>query len=77
VIPRARLIRDLIADSLYVIDERTVADAVLARAQVRVTVAEPSFRSECRGPMVRSFRRDPFARSFRLTHTPNLRRLEH
>jgi hypothetical protein len=77
VTPRARIIRDLIADSLYVVDGRMVADAVLARAQVRVTVAEPSFRSECRGPLVRSFRRDPLARSFRLSDMPNHRRLHH
>ena len=77
VTPRARLIRDLIADSLYVVDGRMVADAVIARARVRATVAEPSFRSECRGPLVRSFRRDPLARSFRLAHTPNDRRLNH
>jgi hypothetical protein len=74
---RARIIQDLIADSLYAVDERMVADAVVARLMVRLTVSEPSFRSECRGPQARSFRRDPLARSFRLSHTPNARRLNH
>ncbi len=77
VTPRARVIKDLIADSLYVVDARTVADAVLARAALRTAVAEASFRSEFRGPTARSFRRDPLARSFRLSHTPHLRRLNH
>ena len=77
VTTRAREIKDLIADSLYVVDERSVADAIIARAMVRLTVADPSFRSEFRGPSARSFRRDPLARSFRLSHTPVVRRLNH
>jgi hypothetical protein len=67
----------LIRDSLYIVDERAAADAILARAMLRMTVAEPTFRSENRGPQARSFRRDPSARSFRLSQGPSLRRLHH
>jgi hypothetical protein len=74
---RARVLRELIHDSLYVVDERAVADAIAARALVRQVVAEPSFRSELRGPQPRSFRRDPRARSFRLSSVPSLGRLHH
>ncbi len=61
-----RLLRELIADGMYVVDEAAVADAILARAGVRLTVANASFRTEVRPPQVRSFRRDDHARSFRL-----------
>jgi hypothetical protein len=61
VTPRARTIQGLIADSLYAVDERMVADAVVARLMVRLTVSEPSFRSDCRGPQAKSCRPDPLA----------------
>jgi hypothetical protein len=70
---RIRVLRQLVRDSLYVVDERAVADAIFARAQMKRTVAQPSFRSDQRGPGVRSFRRDRDARSFRLTGGPHLR----
>jgi hypothetical protein len=70
---RVRVIKQLIADSLYQVDERAVADAILARAQVHQTIPDISFRATGRGPQVRSFRRDPAARSFRLAGTPRLR----
>jgi hypothetical protein len=75
--PRARVIQELIGDSLYVVDERAAADAIIGRAIVRMTVAEPAFRSEHQGPPARSFRRDPGARSFRLSAAPSLRRVSH
>jgi hypothetical protein len=59
-------LKQLIAESLYHVDERAVAEAILARAVVRQTMPEVSFRSEHRGPLVRSFRRERDARSFRL-----------
>jgi hypothetical protein len=52
---RARLLRDLIRASLYVVDERAVADAMLARIVLRRSVAEPELRSDQREPAVRSF----------------------
>jgi hypothetical protein len=67
-----RSLKQLIDDGMYVVDERAVADAIFARASVRVSVARASFRSEPAPPMVRSFRRDPHARSFRLERTGRL-----
>jgi hypothetical protein len=69
----ARVLKQLIAQCLYHVDERAVADAIVARAMVRQTVPEVSFRSEHRGTHVRSFRRDRDARSFRLAGAPRMR----
>lgn len=75
---RPRQLRELIATSLYVVDERAVADAVVARQQIRSRLAAPVFRSEVRPTDVRSFRRDPGARSFRVAGSSSLfRRLGH
>jgi hypothetical protein len=74
---RVGLLRALIRDSLYVVNESAVADAVVTRAMVRLVVAEPAFRSEHKGPQIRSFRRDPGARSFRLSRSPGLRDVHH
>jgi hypothetical protein len=65
--PRIRLLKEMVADSLYVVDERALADAVLARARLRQIVAAPELRSDRRERPVRSFRRTRNARSFRLT----------
>jgi hypothetical protein len=62
-------LRQLIGDGMYVVDERIVAAAVLARAGVNATVAGASFRSTAEPSPIRSFRRDPSARSFRLART--------
>jgi hypothetical protein len=64
---RSNLLREMVRDSLYVVDERAVADAIFARAIVRRAVAAPELRSEQRERPVRSFRRTRDARSFRLT----------
>ena len=69
-----RALRQLIQDGMYAIDERAVADAIVARAVVHLTVAGVSFRTEVRGPSVRSFRRDEHVRSFRLERTARLHR---
>jgi hypothetical protein len=45
-----------------VVDERAVADAIVARAMVRQAGAEPPFRGGQRERQIRSFRRDPEAR---------------
>jgi hypothetical protein len=63
---RALLIRQLVLDSQYVIDEHLVAAAILARAASRRVLAEASFRNDIRAPrVVRSFRPSPHVRSFR------------
>lgn len=74
---RLRLLKQLIEDSIYVVDEHAVAEAVLARASVRARVAEPSFRSETVPAVGRSFRRQRGVRSFRLASAPSHRRLHH
>jgi hypothetical protein len=64
---RAQLLRQLLLDSQYVIDEHLVAAAILARAATRGLVGESAFRNDARAPMrvVRSFRPSSDARSFR------------
>jgi hypothetical protein len=65
----------MLEDGLYPIDERAVANAIVARAQIRQLVAEVEF-AQNRGDL-RSFRHDPSARSFRLTRPPARRRVFH
>ncbi len=64
--PRALLLQELISNGLYAVDERWVADAMVARVAIRGSVAEPALGNETQPGAVRSFRRDPRARSFRL-----------
>jgi hypothetical protein len=71
---RVRLLRALCEDGMYVIDERAIADAILARARVRALVPDVAFAEL--GASVRSFRHDPSARSFRLAR-PAMRRSAH
>jgi hypothetical protein len=47
---RAQLLRQLVLDSRYVIDEHLVATAMLARAAVRRAVAGVTFRNETTRP---------------------------
>jgi hypothetical protein len=63
---RAQLLRQMVLDSQYVVDERLVAAAILARGRARSLVSEAEFRNDDRrGPPVRSFRPTRQARSFR------------
>jgi hypothetical protein len=63
---RAQLIRELVLDSQYVVDEQLVASAILARARARGLVGAVSFRNDAPAPApVRSFRPTSNARSFR------------
>jgi hypothetical protein len=72
------LLQQLLDDGMYVVDEGAVADAILARAVVRLTVPESPFYNALRGSQAaRSFRHDPRARSFHLTRSPSLRRALH
>ena len=62
---RAQLIRQLVLDSQYVIDEEVVAAAILARGAARTLICEVAFRNDAREAHVRSFRPTREARSFR------------
>jgi hypothetical protein len=63
---RAQLIRELVLDSQYVIDEPLVASAILARASTRGLVGAVAFRNDTPAQRpVRSFRPSSNARSFR------------
>lgn len=63
---RTKLLRDLVRDALYVVDEAAIAQAIIVRATARDVVADASFRNQPGGESVRSFRHDRRARSFRL-----------
>jgi hypothetical protein len=73
---RTRVLRQLIADSLYVVDEGAVADAILLRSRARVTFPDMVFPNDRRAS-VRSFRLEHDARSFRLGARPRSRQLQH
>jgi hypothetical protein len=64
---RAQLLRQLVLDSQYVIDEQLVATAILARAATRSLIAASAFRNDVRTPwrVARSFRPSNNVRSFR------------
>lgn len=68
--PRVKLLKELVDDELYVIDDVAVADAVLLRSMTRHMLPDVAFRSTPRpAPEVRSFRPHRGARSFRLTRS--------
>jgi hypothetical protein len=62
-----QLLKELVSEAQYAVDERVVADAILARALARRAVMGTTFRNDVRGPapQVRSFRPTRQARSFR------------
>jgi hypothetical protein len=64
-----QLLKQLVLDSQYAVDEGTVADAIIARAKARRAVIGMTFRNDVRNdvrePQVRSFRPSSKARSFR------------
>jgi hypothetical protein len=64
---RAQLLRQLVLDSQYVIDEHLVATAILARAATRSLVGASAFRNDARAQIgaARSFRPSSHVRSFR------------
>jgi hypothetical protein len=65
--PRVKLLKELVNDGLYVIDEAAVADAVLLRTMTRHVLPEVTFRGTPRpAPEVRSFRPHRGAKSFKL-----------
>jgi hypothetical protein len=71
---RTRVLRQLIADSMYMIDDRLVAEAIVTRMRARVISPGISFGNEPNSSAVRSFRLEHEARSFRLGSRPHARR---
>jgi hypothetical protein len=66
--PRVKLLKELVNDELYVIDEAAVADAVMLRSMTRRVLPEVTFRGTPRpAPGVRSFRPHRGVKSFKLT----------
>jgi hypothetical protein len=43
---RAQLLRQLVLESQYVIDEQMIAAAIVARALMRMTIADVAFRND-------------------------------
>lgn len=74
---RVRTLKEVIDKSLYVVDERDVASAIVLRAMSKSLVPLPAFRPADRELQVRSFRRTREARSFRLCGAPGERRAVH
>ena len=67
---RVRLLKELVADGMYVVDDVAVADAVLLRSMTRHTLPDVTFRgSRPSEPEVRSFRPHRGVKSFRLTRS--------
>ena len=65
--PRVQVLKQLVTDGHYVIDEGAVAEAVVLRASARRMLPDVTFRSAPAGAsQVRSFRPHRGARSFRL-----------
>ena len=65
---RIKVLKQLVQDGHYVVDEPAIADAMLLRSIALRTLPDVSFRSgAARSPQIRSFRRHPAARSFRLS----------
>jgi hypothetical protein len=72
-----RTLRQLIDDSLYVIDPESVADAILSRARAKAAMPDVAFRNDRGARAVRSFRLEHAARSFRLSSAPRQRQPQH
>lgn len=67
-----RTLKQLILEGMYVVDEESVARAIVARAGARTAVARTSFHSDQPKPKLsapRAFRRYPRASSLRLVRS--------
>jgi hypothetical protein len=74
--PRAKVLKQLVDDGHYVIDEAAVAEAMMLRSIALRLLPDVTFRgTPPSAPQVRSFRRHRGARSFRLSRAE--RRPEH
>jgi hypothetical protein len=69
---RMALIKQLVDDGGYPLDEHAIAEAILVRSMARRMMPEVAFRLAPPKPQVRSFRPHRGARSFRL-HRPERR----
>jgi hypothetical protein len=63
---RAALIKQLVDDGSYPLDELAIAEAIVVRSKVRSIVPGIAFRLAAAKAPVRSFRHHSGARSFRL-----------
>ncbi len=63
---RAALLKQLVDDGCYPIDEAAIAEAIVVRSLARRVVPDIAFRLSEPKPLVRSFRHHRGARSFRL-----------
>jgi hypothetical protein len=67
---RVRVLKELVSDGMYAVDDGAVAEAVLLRSQTRHMLPEVAFRGSPRPePEVRSFRPHRGVKSFRLTRS--------
>lgn len=65
---RTRVLKELVSNGLYVIDEHLVAEAMLVRSMALRMLPDMTFREPSRRlPTVRSFRPNREAQSFRLS----------
>lgn len=66
--PRVKVLKQLVADGHYVIDEAAIAETLMLRSMVLRALPDMTFRcAPPAAPPVRSFRPHPGARSFRLS----------
>jgi hypothetical protein len=66
--PRVKVLKQLVADEHYVVDDTALAEAMILRALALRMLPDVTFRSmPCREPEVRSFRPHRGAKSFRLS----------
>jgi hypothetical protein len=71
---RVKVLKQLVADGLYVVDESAIANAMELRAMVQRELPDVTFRCAPRvAPEVRSFRPHRGARSFRLSRAQRRR----
>ena len=66
--PRVKILKQLVADGHYVIDEAAIAEAIVVRSMALRILPDVTFRCAPRAaPLVRSFRPHHGVRSFRLS----------
>jgi hypothetical protein len=63
---RAALLKQLVDDGSYPLDEAAIAEAIIVRSLARRLVPDVTFHTPPPKPAVRSFRHHRGARSFRL-----------
>jgi hypothetical protein len=72
--PRVKVLKQLVADGHYVVDEPAIANAIVLRVMVQRVLPDVTFRCAARvAAKVRSFRPHRGARSFRLSRAQRRR----